>query len=85
MIQPNPNSIAADDLGGRLPDVLKRVEGGQEVTITRQGRPVARMVPVRNNQSAEEIRAAMDAWEKASEGLSLGGLKIKDLINEGRR
>jgi prevent-host-death family protein len=84
MIQPNPNSIAADEAGAHFSDVLKRVENGEEVTITREGTPVARMVPVRQARTPEEIEAAMDEWEKVSAGLSLGGLKIKDLINEGR-
>jgi hypothetical protein len=33
----------------------------------------------------EERQAAIERFEKLSKGLSLGGLKIRDLINEGRR
>ncbi len=30
---------------GRLSELLDRVEGGEEVSITRHGRPIARMSP----------------------------------------
>lgn len=29
----------------QLPDLIDRVEAGEEIVITRQGRPVARLVP----------------------------------------
>jgi prevent-host-death family protein len=39
--------IAARDLRNRTADVLRRVEAGEQVTITSRGRPVAELVPVR--------------------------------------
>lgn len=45
-----------------LPDLLSRVEGGEEVTITRHGRPVAVLVRPDALRS-RRARAAFDAAE----------------------
>ena len=39
--------IAARDLRNHTADVLRRVEAGEQVTITSRGRPVAQLTPVR--------------------------------------
>jgi prevent-host-death family protein len=41
-----------------LPRLLKDVEGGQTITITRRGRPIARLVPVRQDDSGQAQAAA---------------------------
>lgn len=38
--------IAARELRNRTADVLRRVEAGEQVTITFRGRPVAELAPV---------------------------------------
>jgi prevent-host-death family protein len=39
--------IAARELRNRTADVLRRVQAGEQVTITSRGRPVAELTPVR--------------------------------------
>jgi prevent-host-death family protein len=39
--------IAVSDAGRRLPELLDRVEQGEAVTITREGRPVATLKAVK--------------------------------------
>jgi len=68
-----------------LSELLERVEAGEEITITKHGAPIARLVPVKKEASAEERLAAIERIQKLALGLSLGGLKVKDLIREGRR
>jgi len=46
---------------------------------------VARLVPIKKKASADERMAAIQRIQKLGQGLSLGGLKIKDLISEGRK
>jgi len=46
---------------------------------------VAKLVPVKKEVRPEERVAAIDRIQKLATGLSLGGLKVKDLIREGRR
>jgi prevent-host-death family protein len=41
------DQVNVHDAKTRLSELLSRVEGGEEITIARAGRPVARLVPVR--------------------------------------
>lgn len=79
------NTVGAYDAKTRFSELLEKVETGEEITITKHGRPVARLVPVKRKHSPAERRAAIARWSALSKGLSLGGLKISDLIKEGRR
>lgn len=65
--------------------LLDRVVRGDEIVITRHGQPVARLVPYRVPVDREKVRRAIASLRRARKGSSLGGLKIKDLIDEGRR
>ena len=79
------NTVGAYEAKTHLSDLLERVQGGEEITITRHGAPVAKLVPVKKEVKPEERVAAIDRIQKLASGLSLGGLKVKDLIREGRR
>ncbi len=74
------------DAKNRLSELIDKAQRGEEVTITRNGKPVARLVvPEPDTERQERARAAAESIRKNSIGKSLGGLKIKDLIEEGRR
>jgi prevent-host-death family protein len=68
-----------------LSELLEKVEAGEEITITKHGTPIAKLVPVRKETSPQERLAAVKRIQKLANGLSLGGLKVKNLISEGRR
>ena len=70
---------------GRLGDLLDQVEAGQEVAITRHGKVVAKLVPAVPAFDREQARAAAERIREMRKGVTLGGIKIKDLIEEGRR
>jgi prevent-host-death family protein len=76
--------IGALEAKNRLGTVLDWVEQGEEVVITRRGKPVARLVPNRPSASGDEARAAARNIREMSRGMSLGGLSIRDLVAEGR-
>lgn len=78
-------SVGAYDAKTHFSELLERVEQGEEVTITRHGSPVAKMIPVHRKTTREKRREAIDAIRKLAQTNSLGGLRIKDLIAEGRR
>jgi prevent-host-death family protein len=69
--------------------LLRRVQQGETITITRLGVPVALLTPVDDardddlNQS--QARATVAALREFRKGHSLGGISIRDLIEEGRR
>jgi len=66
-------------------DLLERVERGEEIVITRKGIPVARLAPL---VGTFDRPAALDALARIRErrkGVTLGGISIRELIDEGRR
>ena len=79
------NTVGAYEAKTHLSELLEKVEAGEEITITKHGAPVAKLVPVKKEVRKEERVAAIDRIQKLATGLSLGGLKVKDLIRKGRR
>ena len=79
------NSVGAYEAKTHLSELLEKVEAGEEITITKHGAPVAKLVPVKKGASPQERIAAIQRIQKLASGLSLGGLKVKDLLSEGRR
>jgi prevent-host-death family protein len=77
--------IGAFEAKNRLGQLLDRVEAGEEIVITRRGRPVARLVPPQAPNDPERARKAAEDIREMSKGFSLGDLKIADLIAEGRK
>lgn len=53
------SEIAARDLRNRTADVLRRVAAGEPVTITSRGRPVAQLIPVREQRRRPIARAEL--------------------------
>lgn len=79
------HSIGAYDAKTHFSELLEKVASGAEITITKHGTPVARLVPVKKQLTTDQRHAAIQRWIDRSKGLSLGGLKIRDLVQEGRR
>ena len=77
-------TIGAFEAKNRLSELLQAVENGEEIMITKHGKPVARLAPV-DQFDREKVREAIEWLKRTRKERSLGGLKIKDLINEGRR
>lgn len=72
-----------------LPKLIERVQGGERITITKHGKPVAELIPLRLIDS-ETRRKAVDDLFKLREELRERGVHITkdDIItwkNEGRR
>ena len=42
-----PEKIGSYDAKTRLPEILRRVEGGKTFTITNRGKPIADLIPSR--------------------------------------
>ena len=58
--------------------LIREVERGEGVLITRRGRPVAKLIPHRDDKTAdpEWMAAYARMMAQLDEGASLGGLKI---------
>ena len=76
--------VGAFEAKNKLSTLLSWVESGEEVIITRRGKAVARLVPAVPGFDQAIARAAANRIKARAVGISLGGLQIKDLINEGR-
>jgi prevent-host-death family protein len=53
--------IAVSDAKGRLTELVRRAETGEEVVLTRHGQPAARIVPATPHPSRAEKEALLDA------------------------
>ena len=76
-------TLGAFEAKTRLSELLALVEEGEEVTITKHGRPVARLVPM---ATAPVRRDWSEFWRRVDERrVKLPpGFSIKDAIEEGR-
>ena len=68
----------------RLSALLAEVARGVEVTITKRGVPVAKLVPATPGFDREKALRAVAGLREASRGATLGGITIKELVEEGR-
>ena len=78
-------TIGAFDAKNRLGTLLDLVEQGEEITITRHGKPVARLVAPGTSPGSAESRPAADRIRARREGVMLGGIPVKSLIEDGRK
>lgn len=64
--------------------LLDQVEGGDEIVITKHGRPVAKLLAFRAPKHKEVVQA-IKRLKELSKKNSLGDLDWKTLRDEGRR
>ena len=75
--------IALYEAKAQLSALVERVAStGEEVLITRRGRPMARLVPVDDDSAIESAMAHLLAAREASRP---GPGTLRELIDEGRR
>jgi prevent-host-death family protein len=77
-------AIGLFEAKNKLSALIDQVERGAEITITRRGKAVAKLVPSGPGFDREKAKRAAAGLREASKGVKLRGLKIRDLINEGR-
>jgi len=70
----------------KLSELLDRVSRGEEVIITRHGKPVARLVSGHGEKARGEGSASLLKRARAlRKGMRLDGLSWKELRDQGRR
>lgn len=84
MISPKKKTVGAYEAKTHLPALLKEVERGREIVITRREKPIARIVPIQppatNNRAVWAKIRAFHGTIKLPKGET-----AKDLIEAGRR
>lgn len=78
-----PTDIGAYEAKTHLPALLERVARGEQFTITKHGRAIARLVPVAR-VGPDRRREAIKRLKEFREGQTLD-VPLKQLIGEGRR
>jgi prevent-host-death family protein len=69
----------------RLSELIARAERGEETTITRSGKVVARLVPAAKSRRTSPNAAVIDRITAFSRTLKVKGrVNIRDLIEGGR-
>jgi prevent-host-death family protein len=78
------NAVGAFDAKTHLSELLDRVQAGEEIVITRRGKPVARLSPIVDEKP--DFDEIVKRFQELRKGVTLPeGMTIKDLISEGRR
>jgi prevent-host-death family protein len=72
--------VGAFEAKTHLSDLLDRVEQGEEIVITRRGRPVARLVAA----GSQQAEAAVSRLRALRQTATLGGLDWRELRDAGR-
>ncbi len=67
-----------------LASLLDEVERGECITITRHGKPIARLEAVRQPRKLP-MAELMEAFRELRDSQEPGGPSIRELIEEGRR
>lgn len=76
-------TVGAFEAKTHLSKLLDRVAAGEEVTITKHGKPVARLVAAKQVDKAR-VHGAVERLKALRKGTTLGGLSWRMLRDEGR-
>ena len=79
--------IGAVEAKNRLSTLLAEVEHGEEIVITRRGRPVAKLVPIDAGHDPQKARAAVEQIRELAKTMRLGPFdwsEWKKYRDEGR-
>ncbi len=77
-------TVGAFEAKTHLSALLDRVAAGEEVVITKHGKPVARLIGAQTVDHAR-VDEAFEQLKALRKGTTLGGLSWKELRDEGRR
>jgi prevent-host-death family protein len=79
--------IGTFEAKNRLSELLDRAERGEEVVITRRGKPVAKLVPIKAGHDRDQAREAVRRIRELAKEMNLGPFdweEWKKHRNEGR-
>ena len=78
------SEIGASEAKTHLLRLLERVRKGERFMIRKHGNPVAELIPFRK-RDPEKIRAAVEDLKAFQKAHTLGGLSVREMIEEGRK
>lgn len=77
-------TVGAYEAKTRFGELLREVENGDTIIDTRHGVPIARLSPM--EKEADDVAAAMEEIHRFRREFrpTLGGITLRELIEEGR-
>ena len=78
------HTVGSNQAKTQFSQLLDRVAAGEEITITRHGVPVARLLPVQDDERAD-IRTVIASLRAFRDEHPLNSESIRELIDEERR
>jgi prevent-host-death family protein len=78
-------TVGAFEAKNTFGTLLDLVESGEEVTITRHGKPVARLVGPHVISLRSSAKDTVERIKAMRKGVTLGGIPLKELIEDGRK
>ena len=79
-------TVTIQEAQATLSDLIHRLTPGEEVVITENDQPVARLVPATRTKPKPDVRQVIEELKAFSKGNRLGDdVTIRELIEDGRR
>lgn len=76
-------TVGAYEAKTHLPALLEEVAGGQRITITKHGVPVAMLVPPESVEKPD-VKDVFKEMRELRKGMKLRGLSVRKMREEGR-
>jgi prevent-host-death family protein len=77
-------TVGAYEAKTHLSQLIEEVARGGRVAITKNGIPVALLIPVPSTQKPD-AREVIRQLREFRRGVTLGGISVREMIEEGRR
>ena len=76
-------TVAIYEMKANLSHLLDQVEAGEEITVTRRGVPIARLIPD-HPPIKPDVTALIERIKSSRHKSTLDGLNLRELIEGGR-
>ncbi|MGE3921190.1 MAG: type II toxin-antitoxin system Phd/YefM family antitoxin [Gammaproteobacteria bacterium] len=78
------NTVGAFEAKTHFSSLLKEVENGEQVLITKHGQPIAKLIPVQST-SRKSVKNAITKLKAFNQKHTLGDINWKSLRDQGRK
>lgn len=80
-----PTEIGSFEAKTRFSEILRKVDEGEQFTVTLRGRPVADIVPTRSGPSKAEVARAVENLRNFPKVQGISGDEVLEWVREGRK
>lgn len=77
-------TIGAFEAKTHLSQLLQDVQKGNEITITKRGKPIARLTPIKENENKVKIKDILHEFDSIRNKVK-GNVNIRKYISAGRK